>query len=149
MNRAAKLIVVFIVTLGLFYMACVHFTDNYHIAVTWNRFTGEFTCDTAGGFHFTAPWVKVARIDTRPVRMCITSAGRGFNCKLVQFQPERWRTFVETEGFQYWWWANRLSFNGGYDDEYRGMKDLLRGYAYGIKQYPFVKTLRDYSTTEP
>lgn len=30
------------------------------------------------------------------------------------------------------------------DEEYRGMKDLLRGYAYSVRNHSFVKVLRDY-----
>ena len=49
---------------------------------------------------------------------------------LVSFDPNGWREFVNNEGFYYYWWSNRISFNMGYDDEYRGMKDLIRGYSF-------------------
>jgi hypothetical protein len=87
-------------------------------------------------------------VDTRPVRVCITSTSRSFDCRLVQFQPSEYREFVATQGFYYYWWSNRISFNAGYDEEYRGMKDVLRGYAYSAKPYSFVKTLRTYDTRE-
>lgn len=128
----------------LFYLFCVHYTDQYQIAIVRNLRTGELYCDTQAGIHFTAPWVQAARIDTRPARVCITSASRAFNCKLVQFEPAYYREFVAVEGFRYYWWANRISFNWGYSDEYRGMKDILRGYAYSLKRYSFVTVLRDY-----
>jgi hypothetical protein len=78
------------------------------------------------------------------MRVCITSASRGFNCKLVQFVPSDYREFVAVQGFSYYWWANRISFNSGYSEEYRGMRDLMRGYTYSVKQYPFIKILEDY-----
>jgi hypothetical protein len=122
----------------------VNYTEAYEVGIARNAFTGELWLQEGGGLHFTAPWTRVARIDTRPVRVCVTSAGRGFNCKLVQFEAKHYREFVAVEGFRYYWWANRLSFNSGYDEEYRGMKDILRGHAYGVTRYPFIIVLRDY-----
>jgi len=137
-----------VAALGLFWLTCIHFTEAYQMGIRWNRFTGELSCDNAAGFHLSAPWIAVSRIDTRPMRVGVTTAGRGFSYKLVQFQPGAWREFVATEGFRYWWFANRFSYNSGYAEEYRGMRDILRGYAYGAKQYPFVKVLRDFREGE-
>ncbi len=130
--------------LGLFYLAFVNYTEAYEVGITRNIVTGEVTLQDRGGFHFTTLWVQVSRTDIRPVRVCITSATRAFNCKLVQFEHSAYKEFVAVQGFQYYWLANRISFNFGYAEEYRGMKDLLRGYAYGVKKYPFVTVLRDY-----
>lgn len=130
--------------LGCLYLAFVHHTEAYQVGIVWNRFTGELRLDTENGFQLTAPWVMVSRIDTRPTRVCITSASRGFNCRLVRFEPSASAEFVATQGFHYYWWANRISFNMGYDEEYRGMRDLLRGYAFSSKQYPFVTILEQY-----
>ncbi len=74
------------------------------------------------------------------------SAGRGYSAKLVQFQPDAWREFVAIEGFRYYWWANRFSLNFGYSEEYRGMRDILRGYAYSPKSYTFIKVLEEYQS---
>ena len=135
---------VFLTLAFLFWLAFVHYTENYQKGIQWNLLTGELSIDAKEGLRVTPPWVLVSRVDTRPVRVCITTAGRAFNCRLIQFVPEAWHEFVAVEGFRYWWWANRISFNFGYTEEYRGMKDLLRGYAYGVKQYSFVKTLKEY-----
>ncbi len=32
----------------------------------------------------------------------------------------------------------------GYDEEYRGVKDLMRGYTYSAKKYPFVEIIQEY-----
>lgn len=130
--------------LALVWLLCVNYAEAYEVGLARNAVSGEFWLQEGGGLRFTAPWVRVARIDTRPMRVCVTSAGRGFNCKLVQFEPKFYREFVAVEGFRYYWWANRFSFNWGYDEEYRGLKDLLRGHAYGVTRYPFVTVLRDY-----
>lgn len=130
--------------LGLFYLAFVNHLEAYQVGIARNLVTGEAKLQDRGGYHFTAPWVQVARIDARPFRVCITSATRAFNCKLVQFELSAYKEFVTVQGFQYYWWANRISFNFGYAEEYRGMKDILRGYAYGVKKYPFIMVLRYY-----
>ncbi len=127
----------------LFWLAFVHYTDYGHVGIMRDVFSGEIKLDTPG-WNVSAPWVEVAKVDTRPMRVCVTSAGRGYDCKLVQFVPTEYREFVTTEGFYYYWWANRVSFNWGYDEEYRGTRDLLRGYGYSAKKYPFVKVLQEY-----
>lgn len=132
------------VIIPLFYFSSVHYTDSYHVAITRNLFTGELDLDAIPGFNLSAPWVKVVRIDTRPYRVCVTSSSRDFNCMLVQFVPQHYRKFVMIQGLQYYWLANRISYNGGYDEEYRGMRDILRGYAYGVQKYPFITVLERY-----
>jgi hypothetical protein len=123
--------------LFLFYLACLHYTEVSHVKIMRNVMTGEILPDTPG-WNLTAPWVMASEIDLRPMRVCITSASKGFNCKLIQFDSNYWQEFVATQGYHYWWWANRFSFNSGYDEEYRGMKDLMRGYAFATNQYHFV-----------
>ena len=129
----------------LFYLGFLNYTEPTEIGIARNIFTGQMWVQEGGGWHRTPPWVRVARIDIRPVRVAITTAGLGYNAKLVQFNTKEWREFVDTEGFRYWWWANRISFNFGYDEEYRGMKDILRGYAFGVKHYSFITILEDYA----
>jgi hypothetical protein len=65
---------------------------------------------------------------------------------LLSFDKYHWKEFVAAEGWRYWWWANRFSINFGYDEEYRGMRDILRGYAYSPKQYPFLVILEEYQS---
>ncbi len=134
--------------IGFFYLGFLNYTEPTEVGIARNLFTGEVWVQEGGGWHITPLWVQVARIDIRPMRVAITSAGRGYSAKLIQFDPKYWREFVQTEGFRYYWWANRFSFNSGYDEEYRGVRDILRGYAYSIKKYPFIKVLEEYTTRE-
>lgn len=134
---------VLIALLALVYFPFLHYSEPTQLGIMRNVFTGEVKRDTPG-WNFSAPWVEVAKVTTTPMRVCVTTTGRGFSCKLVQFVPEQYEAFVNTEGFRYYWWANRISYNYGYYEEYRGVKDLLRGYAYSAKPYPFVKVLRVY-----
>jgi hypothetical protein len=130
------------------YLALFHYTDLHQVAIARNWITGEMWLDDTPGPDLTLPWVKVARIDKRPMRVCITSAARAYNCKLVQFDPSAYKEFAATQGFGYYWLANRISINFGYDEEYRGVKDILRGYAFSGKEYPFLRVLREYQGSE-
>lgn len=140
-----SLIIFSLAIVFFFYFFFLNYTEPTEIGIARNIFTGEIWLQEGGGWYKTAPWVRVAKIDTRPMRVAITTAGHGFNAKLVQFAPKEWRTFVEVEGFRYWWWANRISINFGYKEEYRGMKDIMRGYAYGVKEYPFIIVLEKFT----
>ncbi len=130
----------------LFYVACMNYLDFHQVGIARNVLTGDLWLQSKGGWYVTPPWVFVARVDTRPVRVVVSSAGLGYSAKLVQFRPEYYRDFVMTEGFRYYWWANRFSFNWGYDEEHRGMPDILRGYAYSSRQYPFVTVLQEFAS---
>jgi hypothetical protein len=130
------------------YCALLNYTEPTQAGIARNYITGDVWLQETGGWHITAPWVVVVKIDTRPIRVEVSSAGRGYNAKLVQFNVRGWREFVATEGFWYYWWANRLSFNFGYHEEHRGMKDILRGYAYTGRRYPFILILNEYQQSQ-
>ena len=127
--------------LGIFFfwLFFFHWTGVHQAAICRNFITGEMWIDTIPGYNITAPWVQVSRIDTRPQRVCVDCDCRNLNCQLVSFDPDGWEEFVRYEGFRYYWWSNRFSFNPGHKNEYRGMNDILRGYAFDGKEYPFIK----------
>jgi len=146
-KRRAIAVACLAASLFLVYSLFFNSLDSYEAGIAWNRISGEVWLQ-GPGYYFTPPWVAVSCVDTRPRRVCVTTAGRGFNCKLVRFVPEAYREFVAVEGFRYYWWSNRLSFNSGYDEEYRGMRDLLRGHAYGTSKYSFIATLQEYAPSQ-
>lgn len=127
----------------LFYFVFLNRIEPAWVGIAKNYVSGEMWLQ-GPGWHLTAPWTLVARVDARPVRVCVPTAGRGFSAKLIQLEPSAWREFIATEGFRYYWWANRLSFNFGNEEEYRGMRNILLGYAYSPKRYPFIKILEEY-----
>lgn len=133
--------VVFIISLFFVYLPFVNIISQYENGISRNIVTGQVIVQKPG-FYWTAPWVQVASIDLRPQRVCVESAGKAYNCRLAEFDIVFAEDFVKTEGFYYYWWSNRLSVNFGYHEEYRGMRDLMRGYAYSITQYPFVKVVK-------
>lgn len=128
----------------LFYLMFVNYTDPTELGIVRNRVTGQMWAQDIGGWKLTAPWVSVAVMDLRPIRVAVPSAGHGYSSKLVQFDPKYWKEFVAIEGFRYYWWSNRISFNFGYNDEYRGVRDIMRGYAYSPNKYSFIKTITEY-----
>lgn len=128
-----------------FYLFFLNFVGPAEVGIARNIVTGKTWLQDRNGWNITAPWVYVPKIDTRPMRVEVTSAGRGFSAKLVQFDKNHWEEFVNTEGVYYYWRANRISFNLGYDEEHRGMKDILRGYAYSPKKYNFIIILDEYT----
>lgn len=126
-----------------FYLLCLNHLEPHEFGIVRSRLTSNMWTQHAG-WHLTAPWASVSVIDTRPMRVSVDSSGRSCSAKLVQFVPEEWEEFIKTEGFRYYWWSNRISFNLGYEEENRGMRDLMRGYAYGAKKYKFIRVLNEY-----
>ncbi|MFA7218953.1 MAG: hypothetical protein WC119_00310 [Synergistaceae bacterium] len=114
------------------------------IGINW--FNGNLQLLDRSGWHVTPPWVWVCKIETTPMRVSVSTASRGYSSKLIQFNKEFYKEFVETEGWYFYWWYNRLSFNIGYDrnEEYRGFRDIMRAYAYSAKKYQFITTLKEY-----
>lgn len=144
MKRALTSVALAIALPLAFWAMFLNHVDQYEAGIAWNFATGDMWQQEAG-FHLTMPWVLVTDVDTRPQRVCITSAGHAaFNCKLVQFRPAAWREFIRVEGWRYYWFANRLSLNVGYREEYRGFRDILRGYAFSAERYQFIDVLEDY-----
>ena len=124
------------------YLSFYHYSDSYEFGITFNLFTGECNADKHTGHHLTLPWVLATKIDTRPQRVCITSATRNMDCRLVQFDTTQWRELIKFEGFRYYWWYNRFSFNSG-QETYRGVRNLLLGHAYGESRGSFVKIIQE------
>lgn len=139
-----KIVGVSILVLLLFYLMFINYTEPTELGIARNKISGKMWVQETGGWKITKPWVLVSTIDLRPMRVAVVSAGHGYCAKLIQFDPKNWQEFVAVEGFRYYWWANRFSFNFGYNEEYRGMKDIMRGYGFDIKQYSFVKILEEY-----
>jgi hypothetical protein len=138
-----------LVAIGIFLLGVgfcsVNYLENTEVGLTWNPLTGEKDIQQRAGWHITPPWVLETTIGTNPVRLCLTSSAHAaVNCRLVQFVPGEYRSLLEVEGFGWYWWSNRLSFNSGYSEEYRGVRDVLRGYAFSSQQYPFIHVLREY-----
>lgn len=138
MRLSTKIAIAAILIALAFYLPFFHYTGANQVGIQWNKFDGSITTDTPG-FNVTSPWVLVAKVDTRPQRVCVESVAKVINCKLAAIRPSAYRQLVAREGFRYYWWDNRLSFNFGYGNEYRGTRDLVRAYAFSPTQQEFVQ----------
>lgn len=126
----------------LFWLTMFNYVEQGEAGLTWNPFTGELGMQQQG-MHISSPLMRVAIIETRPQRVCITSTAQAApNCQLVQFDETLFREFVAVEGWRYYWLSNRISFNSGHTETYRGFHDVLRGYAFSAKPYRFIKRMK-------
>lgn len=89
------------------------------------------------GVTITPPWVQILRIDIRPKKYCIECVCRNKTCRLVSFNSDGWREFIDREGFNYFWFRNRISFNS--HKTYRGIESVIRGYSLDNDKYEFIK----------
>lgn len=142
-----KISALVIIPIFLFWLMFVNYLEPTQVGIARNIISGKMWLQKEGGFYITPPWVFVIRIPTHPMRVSMMSGGKGYSAKLVEFQSDYWREFVDVEGFRYYWWSNRFSINFGYTEEYRGIKDIFRGHAYGAKQYKFIKITEEYTDT--
>ena len=126
-----------------YYFFCFNSLDNYEISINRNYISGQVVIDTTPGYKTSSPFTQVVRIDTRPMRLCIPSGSKNLTCKLVQFKKENCMDFIKTEGIWYYWLKNRLSFNSGHREEYRGFRDLMLGYTFDKQDWPFIKILTE------
>jgi len=116
----------------------ISYTDSHHYAIERNIVSGQIVFRGPNGMRITPPWVQVVRIDIRPIRACVDCSCNNIDCRLISFNISGYLEFIEKEGFGYYWWRNRLSFNYGNKLEYRGLPNVLRGYAFDDKNYKFL-----------
>lgn len=138
-KKAIKKALLITLSIMLSYLMFFNYIDYHQVMISRNVLTGKTSIDKTQGLKVSPPWVIVNRIDTRPHRICITSASRNYNCTLVSFDPNGWEEFIEMEGFYYYWWANRISYNSGHSLEYRGFSNILKGYCFDNKGWKFIK----------
>lgn len=136
-----------VIVVVILYFAFLNRVNPNEVGLARNHITGETWAQEAG-WHVTAPWTWIATVNTNPIRVSVPTTGRGYSSKLVQFVPEHHDEFLELEGWRWYWWDNRFSFNFGHEDEYRGFRNLMLGYAYSAKKYPFIKVLAEYESQE-
>jgi hypothetical protein len=144
-NNPLRFILLSSSLLAVFYLSSVYYLGIHQVAITYNKKTGNTMLIKKAGFHIAPPWILASRIDTRPRKYCIPSIAKTATCKLASFRPEEYRSFVYQQGFRYYWWANRISVNFGNNQEYRGMNNILLGYVFSEKEFPFLEIYRKQS----
>lgn len=132
-----------LVGLLLFRAFCITSVENHEFAYSFNWWTGEIAPLSQKGWIVHRPIVySVYTIDKRPFQVCINANQRVLNCKLVQFNPEGWKTLVDWHTVQNYD-ASSGSHNGR--ETYSNFADIMRSYAYegSGKNYPFLTILRE------
>jgi hypothetical protein len=118
--------------------AFLTYVDTYEFAYQFNGLTGELKAlvnedgTPKQGYVKALPIVtSVHTIDVRPMQVCINANSRVLNCKLVQFDPAGWKTFVAWHG------------RGDYSQS--TLNSILMSYAYdpSNKSYPFLKITKE------
>lgn len=108
------------------------FVDNYEVGYRFNARTGEITLLEHSGWIPKEPFFEmVGAVDTRPMQVCINANQRVLNCKLVRFNPEGLRLFLEWHGRD---WASTST-----------LEEILKSYAYdgSGRDYPFLTIVRE------
>lgn len=137
-TEISRVFLILCFSLFIFWSFFFSYGDLYHYSISRNLLSGEISIEKSGGISITAPWVQVSRIDSRPIKSCVDCSCNNITCKLISFNPDGYLDFLDKEGFGYYWWRNRISFNLGNKLEYRGLSNVLRGYAFDNKEYSFI-----------
>ena len=111
-----------LVALFFFWLLFLNHVDINEIGVAYDSRTGKLSKQECG-WHLTEPWVEATTIPTIPVRVEIYNHNRFILPKLVQFQPEYYKEFIEIEGFKY----------------FIDIPVIFSQYAYSGKDWPFLK----------
>ncbi len=112
----------------LFYLFCLNHISVNEIGIQYNSSNGKLTVQTNAGWYITSPFVRVATIETIPIRVQILSGANLVNQKLVRFKPEGALDFVAHQGFSYYIFPS-------------GLDNILVGYAFSGKPYSFLEIL--------
>lgn len=95
----AALIVIVLLGLAVWRIAWVTFVDNYEMAFSYDRMSGQIEKIDRTGWIIRTPFVySVHAIDLRPYQVTISANQRILNAKLVRFNPEGLKQFVEWHG---------------------------------------------------
>lgn len=118
----------------IWYSFWVSFIDNYELGFTYNKFTGEIKVIERTGWVVRNPWAYgVHKIDLRPYQLSISANSRVLNAKLVRFNPDGLKTFIE--------WHGRDA-----GDDRHSLLEILKCYAFDRaegKDCPFLTVLQE------
>lgn len=109
------------------------FIDNYEFGYRFDARSGELhplineDGSLKQGYVFSYPFVeRVHTIEMRPMQVCINANSRVLNCKLVEFNPKGFETFI--------------AWHGRGDYSQINLKDILKSYTYdpSSRNYSFL-----------
>lgn len=120
---------VLILACFIFYCACLNHVGINEVGVAYNSIGGNVWVQAHPGWYLTSPTVEVANITTLPMKVAIPSEAKVINTKIVRFNPHGVDEFIRLQGFSY------------FSDQ--GMENILMGYAFSGKSYPFMDVLQE------
>jgi len=123
-----------IVLLLGYWILFLNHVDVNEVGIAYDSWDGTVTIQDKPGWYFTGITVKVVTISTLPIRVEVPSTARVINAKIVKFRPEGVREYIALQGFDYSLGQNT--------------SNILMGYAFSGKQYPFLEVLQDSDTAE-
>lgn len=147
LNKSSKLLIVSIsILLSLVLLASIvrvmffNFVDNYELSYLFDKQTGKIELlqnpdgSLKSGYIYSKPFVQsVHTIDLRPMQICINANSRVLNCKLVRFNRNGFKQFIDIHG--------RDSYS-----QYE-LQEILKSYAYdedvNLKEYKFLEILKE------
>lgn len=112
-----------------FWGACLNHVAINEIGIAYNSIGGNVYVQGHPGWYLTSPTVEVANIPTIPMKVTIPSEAKVINTKIVRFNPNGVDEFVRLQGFSY------------FSDQ--GIENVLMGYAFSGKSYPFLDVLQE------
>lgn len=129
--KVATLVGVLLVGLFFYWIFWLNHLDINEIGVAYNSLDGKITEQEVPGWYVTHPFVKVAYISTLPRRVEIPSSARVIVAKIVRFNPKGLDEYIRLQGFGY--------------DLNSSLDNVLLGYSFSGKDYPFLEVMQDVS----
>ncbi len=129
---SVSLLIVVIFGLIVFRMFFLTFVDAHEYGFVYGRFDGKITPIEHNGWVIRPPWMyDVHAIDMRPYQVSISANERILNAKLVRFNPDGIKTFID--------WHGRSA-----GDNTNTLKEILKCYAFDRdegKDCPFLEVV--------
>lgn len=113
----------------LFLILFLNHVDVNQIGVAYNPISGQYYSQKTPGWYITNPMVRVAYIDTLPIRVTIPSDAKVINTRLVRFKIEGLDEYIKLQGFGY--------------ELTTSLENVLMGYAFSGKEYPFLEIMEE------
>lgn len=123
------LVVFGIIAGAICYITCLNHVAINEVGVAYNSMDGSITIQSNSGWYVTSPMVKVVTFSTLPIVVHIPSEAKVINTKIVRLNLQGLPQFIRLQGFSYTMGQN--------------MENILMGYAFSGKQYPFLDILQE------
>lgn len=114
-----------VLSIFISYCLFLNHVDYNEIGISYNSWTGEIKKQEVG-WHITSPLVRVTYVPTIPIRVEFDMYSRFVLPKLVKFNPEYYKEFIQIEGFHY----------------IQDCHYLFKQYAYSDKKWVFLDEVK-------